>query len=229
MFSDLGQRFYINHYPHIPQAAFGIAEKAKPGERHADGSKIKDHGWITRKQCQIIEATSQSEEEIKERIKLLIIHKKDTTRQAEKQPALELSQVEQMVRDAVEKALSAVAPAMPESQRETEAHWIARQAAIASSIGNAEPELEPVRAKPKLSGIQMKKRLNKEQYGAILDREIEKWTNRAKILGIGEPIFKKDGRNIDKRWIAQAEKRWQEHLNLETAVKAAQDAPAPAV
>lgn len=222
MFSELGPRFYINRYPGVPQAAFGVAEKLPPGQRTEDGSHIRDHGWITRKQCQIIEQTSQSDAEVKDRIMLLILHKKDTTRMAEKPPAIELSQVEKMVADAVAKALAAVAPTMDSFQRDVITKSISRGAVLDEAI----PQ-EPRVVKPKISGIQMKKRKNKEQYGAEIDKENKLWEDRAQMMGLDKPIYRTRDRRIDRRWINRAEMRWQEYTAAKKANEATEVAPAP--
>lgn len=218
LFSELnagGVRFYVNSYPNNPRAAFGIAEKAPYGQLHPDGSKIKDHGFITRKQCEIIEASSQTEQEIQDRIKLLIIHKKDTTRTPERPPAIELSQVEIMVEEAVAKALAAVAnkenPLSPTAIRRlgtTIARETVKEESL-TSITNEQPTNRPI---PPIRGIQMKKRKSPSEYGAEIDAENKIWADRVNILGIGDPVFRKNSRRIDEKWMAQAQKKWDEHL-----------------
>lgn len=60
---------------------FGIMRKFKAGHPLPEGVTKRYHtyGGITRKQCEIIEATSHDVAEISERIRLLIIDKRDTT------------------------------------------------------------------------------------------------------------------------------------------------------
>lgn len=77
---SLGHRFRHCEVPDRKDWVFAIAEKAPPGQRWEDGSKWKLYKGLTRKQGEIIEATSNSDEEIVDRIIRLVLKGEDTTK-----------------------------------------------------------------------------------------------------------------------------------------------------
>lgn len=96
---SLGQRFRYQECPGNKKGhVFEVVEKAPTGQAWPEG-KWRNHGGLTRRQAEILEATSQTDEELVERIVLLVIHKKDTTSvaQPEVQQALSPDEIRAMI------------------------------------------------------------------------------------------------------------------------------------
>lgn len=203
--SRLGPKFYLNRYPDQPAIAFGFAEKA--GTVFPDGKKWKDHGGITFKQLEIIESTSQSDEELMERIRKLILDKIDTTRSAQDAPKLSMSDIEAIASKRVEELLATRLEAMLSSRAKADA---LKAQAVADVVVRAESGM--VEDQPK-RGLQLRKKgmiaKNKAKFTAETQQV---WLERAATLQI-KPVYKLDGVHLDGRWIRTMTKLWAEHVS----------------
>lgn len=200
LFQKLGQQFYIQKHPDEPRVAFGVVEKMPPGQIAPGGGKFKLWGKITFKQLEMIEATSQLDDELEMRIRKFVFEGIDTTRIAEPK-SFSAEQVEEMVRKQVNLILTKQQELM-EAARIDE---IAKKAARDSMI-------EEVKRVPARSGIQAKKRIGLKAAQAKNLADLDMWKQRAEILGLGAPILCEDGRKVDGRWARHAQKQWEAHL-----------------
>lgn len=200
LFQKLGQQFYIQKHPDEPRVAFGVVEKMPPGQIAPGGGKFKLWGKITFKQLEMIEATSQLDDELEMRIRKFVFEGIDTTRIAEPK-SFSAEQVEEMVRKQVNLILTKQQELM-EAARIDE---IAKKAARDSMI-------EEVKRVPARSGIQAKKRIGLKAAQAKNLADLDMWKQRAEILGLGAPILCEGGRKVDGRWARHAQKQWEAHL-----------------
>jgi hypothetical protein len=200
LFQKLGQQFYIQKHPDEPRVAFGVVEKMPPGQIAPGGGKFKLWGKITFKQLEMIEATSQLDDELEMRIRKFVFEGIDTTRIAEPK-SFSAEQVEEMVRKQVNLILTKQQELM-EAARIDE---IAKKAARDSMI-------EEVKRVPAKSGIQAKKRIGLKAAQAKNLADLDMWKQRAEILGLGAPILCEGGRKVDGRWARHAQKQWEAHL-----------------
>jgi hypothetical protein len=200
LFQKLGQQFYIQKHPDEPRVAFGVVEKMPPGQIAPGGGKFKLWGKITFKQLEMIEATSQLDDELEMRIRKFVFEGIDTTRIAEPK-SFSAEQVEEMVRKQVNLILTKQQELMEAARIEE----IAKKAARDSMI-------EEVKRVPARSGIQAKKRIGLKAAQAKNLADLDMWKQRAEILGLGAPILCEGGRKVDGRWARHAQKQWEAHL-----------------
>lgn len=200
LFQKLGQQFYIQKHPDEPRVAFGVVEKMPPGQVAPDGGKFKLWGKITFKQLEMIEATSQLDDELEMRIRKFVFEGIDTTRIAEPR-TFSAEQVEEMVRKQVNLILTKQQELMEAARIEE----IAKKAARDSMI-------EEVKRVPARSGIQAKKRIGLKAAQAKNLADMEMWKQRAEILGLGKPVLCEGDRKVDGRWARHAQKQWEAHL-----------------
>ena len=200
LFQKLGQQFYIQKHPDEPRVAFGVVEKMPPGQIAPGGGKFKLWGKITFKQLEMIEATSQLDDELEMRIRKFVFEGIDTTRIAEPK-SFSAEQVEEMVRKQVNLILTKQQELM-EAARIDE---IAKKAARDSMI-------EEVKRVPARSGIQAKKRIGLKAAQAKNLADLDMWKQRAEILGLGKPVLCEGDRKVDGRWARHAQKQWEAHL-----------------
>lgn len=177
---------------------FAIAEKAPPGQQWQDGSKWKIHGGLTRKQAEILEATSQSDDELVQRMIDLIIHKKDTTiahAVAGQSPQLTPEQIQGMILE--------------------QATLLAKQMVENAKIqqGLVKPKLGPHR--PRHQIVQKKA------------ERIALWRERAALVpAMGEIRLRPRDGNIHGLWLRKAERLWETYVAQNPQVPTA-EIPAP--
>lgn len=200
MFQKLGPQFYIQKHPDEPRVAFGVTEKMPPGQVAPDGGKFRLWGKLTYKQLEMIEATSQMDDELEMRIRKFVFEGVDTTRIAEPR-TFTAEQVEDMVRRKMDELLASHMQKIEQSRLDEIAKSAARDLAI-----------DEVKRVPKKSGIQAKKRIGLKQAQASNAADIEMWKQRAQILGLGDPVLCEGDRKVDGRWARHAEKAWKAHL-----------------
>lgn len=217
----LGNRFYLNRYPDQPQIAFGFAQKAEGF--FPDGKKWRDHGGISFKQLEIIEASSQSDEELMDRIKKLILDKIDTTRSATQDaPKITMSDIEAIANKRVEELLAQKLEAILAGRAKAED---LKQQVVAQVVTHADSG-DMFIAQPK-QGLQLRKKgmiaKNKAKHQAETN---EVWEGRAKTLGL--KVHYKTNGDLDGRWIRTATKLWAQHVSTHSHDVAATSEPVQA-
>jgi hypothetical protein len=194
-------RFYRNNYGKL-DFAFGIMEKRRDGDRN---NRRFDHGPITVKQCDIIEQTSQSVEEIAERMRLLIIEKKDTTKISSPR-MVSLDEVEAVAEKKLADLLASPRIAELLASRGTAgtAKAVAEQVVAATLPPEAIHVDQTVYVrKPK------GKRESIQTMAKRLDAAIALWTERDKQLGgDGKLPFLRNRRVIKPGWVNKRQRDW---------------------
>lgn len=195
----LGRRFYVNSYPGTNKV-LGIMEKAPPGQVHPDGTKYKDHGGITFRELELLDANTATDEQYIEALRAYLLERRDLTNSINRNvapitptdiEAIASRRVEEILRERLKELQ--IGKATPEEIKE--------QAVNKTIIAATESEYLP-------SGIQGTKKSEAEKR---LLAERAAWEKRAKEMGVDAPKLRSDG-GVDGRWIRNAEKLWADHL-----------------
>lgn len=180
----LGDRFRHQEMPQNRMGwIFGVVEKAPPGTRWKDGSNWKLHGGITRREGEILERTSESDEELVQRMIDLVIHKKNTA-----------------VAEAVAGAAPSLTPEQVQSMILEAATKLAKQM-VEQAKAEAKGEVKV--------GLQHKPRKGYHQQREDKAKRIALWTERARLCGIGAPELRPRDGNLNGFWLRRAKKAWE--------------------
>lgn len=182
--NSLGNDYYVDQPIPGDQSLLTITQRAPVGSRWANGQKFRLVGKMSRFQGNAIESISPSIGEGAERIRLLIVEGKDTTK-AEKPPSAE--QLTEMV---AKLAAAEVDKRMKEIESGTARRDLMESAVVRQAV-KAIPKTPPPAAEGEVDVIAM-------------------WGQRAKIMGIRPPGISRNGK-IDGRWMRFATVKWAEH------------------
>lgn len=199
----LSERWFYNKHPNFP---FSVVEKALPGmlfldgrqvpeaqARNKGGTKTIDHGGVTARQLEILEATSKNDMEFLHRLALLVFEKKDTTASVITH-GLDMAEIEKMIEQkSKERAV--------EILHEMKKRELGTSEALAKAVLEAVPPSQGV-VPEKAPRVDVLKR--KESIHNV-------WRTRAKILGIKEPTMTKAGL-IHSSWIKNATIKWNAYI-----------------
>lgn len=183
--------------PANPRLLFSLMRRRKPGE---NGKKWTLVGQISMHQCRVIAETSPNVEEMRERIRLIFEEGRDTTKYSGPSVTDEKGRLytDDQVKDLVKQAVI-------EYQKQL--------AAKGAETPDAEDITEDVVSPPiERSGIQMRQRKSAKEYAEERNQKVTMWAERAKILGIQEPIIRARDNHIDGRWLRRAEGLWAKHV-----------------
>lgn len=177
---------------------FQIAERADNGGQWPDGTNWKTHHGPTKKQLEILEATSQSMDELVDRIEKFVMEGVDTTRQVAPQTA-----VSPYNDDAINKLVAAKVEALLADRLGVAAIARGKQT-VAEAVENKDFEALP---KPVKYGDKRTK-----QYGEgkkISARQMQEVKDRCDILGIPHDKIHRNGSGkINAIWLKQFEVKW---------------------
>ena len=208
MFNRAMEKFVADHphpeysvmsLPGQPDMLFRLMRRMDPGERVGRG-KWAAVGEISRPQAQIIAESSHNVEEMHNRIAMLILEHKDTTRYSN-QPATTAMPVEGLYTH--EQVKDLVRQAVIEYQRQ--------------SVTTVEPKPEAVVQhvthphEPKSTGVQLRPRKSVKDYQADKQANLDMWTKRADLIGMHHPTLRERDGHIDGRWLRRATKLWEDY------------------
>lgn len=164
--------WYMTKHPSEPRIAFSVMHK-QPGVGRKNYRGIPYHA------LRVIEQTSESLQEMTDRIYAYIVEERDTTQTSPIGAGTTVTaadvdkMVEARVQEALKKLLAQHAPA--EKQ-----------------------------------GLQKGRYLKDEKKLSAMKAEVELWVNRAEQCGMPMPVYAKNGRDLDGRWLRQAKRLWEQ-------------------
>lgn len=173
---------------------FQIAEKAPAGNTFQNGQNWKTFRGPTWKQMEIMESTSQTIDELTQRISDFIFLGKDTTRVATVQsPQADIADIERIVMERVQAVL-------------------ANERALQRIEAGKQPEKAVQEAPPVPQGIRQPH--VRRDFKTGREAEIRVVKERCKLLGIPEERIEYNGTGTIKRvWLRKFNERWEAAQN----------------
>jgi len=185
------RKFYVNKIADNPSIAFTIVEKLPAGQLTPEGSRIKNWGGLTYRQCNQIERTSESVAEVVQRFHAHVFEGIDTTRTERNQGGMDPLTQQREIEARVNSILAEKLDELIDKR-------------LAARVADKTP-----------TGIQRGAHTSKvgEKPPPGIDEEWEMWRERAAKAGFTPPIARTRDRRIDGRWLRVAGPLWAQHLD----------------